>query len=392
MMYDADVLIIGGGLAGLTAAIHLAKSGRRVILLEKHTYPRQKVCGEYVSNEVLPYLYHLGIAVNELKPARINRFLLSTTAGKTIESKLPLGGFGVSRYALDQFLAITAHRVGVAIEQQTDVTDVAFNDDAFIVTTSTKRQYTANIVIGAYGKRSQLDKRLQRNFFQRESPWLGVKAHYQANVPADQVALHNFEGGYCGLSQVENGIVNACYLTNYASFKPFKNVDSFQKQVLETNPHLRNFFAQATPLFDKPLTISHISFSRKNPVENHILMCGDTAGLIHPLCGNGMAMAIHSAKLAAELIVQFLAGELATRSSLEAQYAKAWSTEFKSRLLTGRIVQSILTSPRATSTLLSSLQLVPGLLPIIIKQTHGQPLLVTQQQSSIDQSLNHQQT
>ena len=392
MMYDADVLIIGGGLAGLTAAIHLAKANQRVMLLEKHAYPQQKVCGEYVSNEVLPYLYHLGIAVNELKPARINRFLLSTTAGKTIESLLPLGGFGVSRYALDQYMATTAQRAGVAIEPQTEVTDVAFTSDAFVVTTSIKRQYTAKIVIGAYGKRSQLDKRLQRAFFQQESPWLGVKAHYRANVPADQVALHNFEGGYCGLSQVENEAVNACYLANYASFKPFRNVDSFQKQVLEKNPHLRDFFAEATPLFDKPLTISQISFSRKKPVENHILMCGDTAGLIHPLCGNGMAMAIHSAKLAAELIIRFFAGDLATRSLLEAHYTKAWSAEFKSRLLTGRIVQSILTSPRTTATLLSSLHLVPGLLPIIIKQTHGRPLLVSQQQSLINNLLNHQQT
>ena len=169
-------------------------------------------------------------------------------------------------------------------------------------------------------------------------------------------------------------------------------MDSFQKQVLERNPHLRDFFAGATPLFDKPLTISQISFSRKEPVENHILMCGDTAGLIHSLCGNGMAMAIHSAKLASELIIRFFAGELATRLLLETQYRKAWSAEFKSRLLTGRIVQSILTSPRTTATLLSSLHLLPGLLPIIIKQTHGQPLLVTQQPWSRGNALNHQQT
>lgn len=392
MIYDADVLIIGGGLAGLTAAIHLAKSNLRIMLLEKHSYPQQKVCGEYVSNEVLPYLTYLGIAIDELKPTRIHRFLLSTVTGKTIESKLPLGGFGISRYALDQFLATTAHQAGVAIEQKTEVTDVAFDNDAFTISTATKQTYTAKIVVGAYGKRSQLDKRLHRAFFQKESPWLGVKAHYYANVPDDQVALHNFDGGYCGLSQVENGVVNACYLANYRSFKPFRNVDSFQTQVLEKNPHLRHFFAGATPLFDKPLTISQISFSQKKPVENHILMCGDTAGLIHPLCGNGMAMAIHSAKLASELIIRFFAGELPTRLSLEAQYTKAWSAEFKNRLLTGRIVQSILTSPRTTATLLSGLHLVPGLLPSIIKQTHGQPLLVTQQLLSVHTSLNHQRT
>ncbi|AKD56380.1 NAD(P)/FAD-dependent oxidoreductase [Spirosoma radiotolerans] len=387
MIYDADVLIIGGGLAGLTAAIHLAKSELRVILLEKYTYPQHKVCGEYVSNEVLPYLQHLGIDIDELSPARIHRFLLSTATGKTVESKLPLGGFGVSRHALDHFLANTARRAGVVLEQQTEVTDVTFANDAFTVTTSAKKNYTATIVIGAYGKRSQLDKRLQRPFFQQESLWLGIKAHYRATLPNDQVALHNFEGGYCGLSQVENGIINACYLANYRSFKSFKHIDAFQKQVLSKNPFLRDFFTEATPLFDKPLTISQISFSRKQPIENHVLMCGDTAGLIHPLCGNGMAMAIHSAKLASELIVRFFEGELPNRLSLETQYAAAWSAEFKGRLLTGRIVQSILTSPGVTSALLTGLQLAPGLLPLIIKQTHGQPLLVNQKPVSASNSL-----
>ncbi|GAB3785750.1 hypothetical protein GCM10028818_47920 [Spirosoma horti] len=388
MIYDADVLIIGGGLAGLTAAIHLAKSDLRVIVLEKHAYPQHKVCGEYVSNEVLPYLQHLGIEIGELSPARINRFLLSTVNGKTIESRLPLGGFGISRYALDHFLATIARRAGVVIEQRADVTDVVFAKEVFTATTSAKKTYTAPIVIGAYGKRSQLDKQLQRAFFQQESPWLGVKAHYRASLPNDQVALHNFNGGYCGLSQVENGVVNACYLTNYQSFKSFRNIDAFQKEVLAKNPRLREFFAEATPLFDKPLTISQISFSRKEPVENHMLMCGDTAGLIHPLCGNGMAMAIHSAKLASELLIKFFNGQITSRLSLEKQYAAAWSAEFKGRLLTGRIVQSILTSAGITSALLKGLHLAPGLLPLIIKQTHGQPLLIDQQPVSATSLLN----
>ena len=73
-------------------------------------------------------------------------------------------------------------------------------------------------------------------------------------------------------------------------------------------------------------------------------MCGDTAGLIHPLCGNGMAMAIHSAKLVSELVIQFFSGKLAGRADLEKQYISQWSAEFKTRLLTGRIVQSVLSS------------------------------------------------
>ena len=100
----ADILIIGGGLAGLVNAIHLSAAGLSVILIEKNEYPKHKVCGEFISNEVLPYLQHLNADPMTIGAKKINRLLISTTRGKTIETKLPLGGFGISRYALDHFL------------------------------------------------------------------------------------------------------------------------------------------------------------------------------------------------------------------------------------------------------------------------------------------------
>ena len=371
---DADILIIGGGLAGLTAGIHLAQKNLRVILIEKHAYPQHKVCGEYVSNEVLPYLEQLGISIDEANPARLERFLFSTVSDGTITSDLPLGGFGLSRYTLDNLLYKKALLAGVAIMQDR-VVDVQFADDSFTVITANEQRYTAKIVIGAYGKRSSLDKRLEREFSRKSSPWVGVKAHYRADFPADLVALHNFDGGYCGLCQVEDNIVNACYLASYNSFKQYKSVDVFQQRVLNQNPFLRNFFADAVPVFDKPLTISQISFDKKRPVENHILMSGDTAGVIHPLCGNGMAMAIHSAKLASELILEYFASTSQNRTMLEREYTTTWNHFFKKRLATGRIVQSLLQRPSIASVLLRSLRASPGLLPLLIKQTHGELLV-----------------
>ena len=379
MPCDADVIVIGGGLAGLVAGIHLAQKKFQVILIEKQAYPHHKVCGEYVSNEVLPYLDQLGVSVDTLNPSRISRFLLSTASGKSVESKLPLGGFGVSRYRLDNFLYQKALLAGVTV-LQTQAEAVQFQDNQFTVTTTDGPAYSANLVIGAYGKRSLLDKQLNRVFIRQASPWLGVKAHYRADIPPDQVSLHNFDGGYCGLSQVEGGIVNACYLAHYRSFKQYKNVGEFQAYVLRKNPFLNHFFANATPLFDKPLVISQISFARKKPVENHVLMCGDTAGLIHPLCGNGMAMAIHSAKILSELIETHCQPQVADRATfdraaLEKQYTLAWTDEFNRRLTAGRALQYVLQSPLATSIVMKGVQLTPGILPLIIKQTHGNPLV-----------------
>ncbi len=297
-----DVIVIGGGLAGLTAALHLSRSDVSVLVIEKHTYPNHKVCGEYVSNEVLPYLKQLGIDPMAHGARDIRRFEITQTNGERLTSKLPMGGFGISRYKLDNLFYEHA-RDRVTFQFDT-VTRVAFHEGEFHIYTKKKAHFVSRFVVGAHGKRSGIDISLDREFIREKSPWLGVKAHYEADFPDDMVALHNFEGGYCGLSKTETGSVNACFLVAYDSFKRHGDLDAFQKSVLSSNPYLRRFFEQGRPVFDKPLTISQISFAKKAPVEQHILMAGDSAGLIHPLCGNGMAMAVHSAKLLSELMLE----------------------------------------------------------------------------------------
>lgn len=371
MKTNTDVLIIGGGLAGLASAIHLSGQGLQVTLIEKSGYPRHKVCGEYISNEILPYLTWLGAAVAALKPTTISNFEFSTSDGRIAKAKLPLGGFGVSRYALDHFLYEKAIANGCKIIQET-VTDIAFNHEVFSVRTP-DQTFTSKIVLGAYGKRSNIDQVLERNFIHKKSSWLAVKAHYSGDFPDDLVALHNFSGGYCGISKVENNSINICYLADYATFKKYKNIDEYQRKVLYKNKRLKSILESSALLFEKPITISQISFDPKQPVENHILMIGDTAGLIHPLCGNGMAMALHSAKIAAELVLDFQNGSI-SREVLERNYTQRWKANFGRRLFMGRVLAKILSRKKMANFLISIVASFPGLLPLIIKQTHGKPI------------------
>src|SRR5690606_30134900 len=132
-----------------------------------------------------------------------------------------------------------------------------------------------------------LDQKMGRRFILQKSPWLAVKAHYRGDFPDTLVALHNFKGGYCGISKVEDDIINICYLTDYKIFKGYKDIEAHQKEVLYKNPHLKEVFENYKRIMDRPLTIGQISFNKKQIVENHIIMIGDSAGLIHPLCGNG---------------------------------------------------------------------------------------------------------
>jgi flavin-dependent dehydrogenase len=374
MKNNKEVLILGGGLAGLTAAIHLSKLGLRVTVIEKNNYPKHKVCGEYISNEVLPYFQWLGIDIAKLNATSITKLQFSTQNGTTITTELPLGGFGISRYALDFYLYNIALSNGCVFIQET-VENVIFDNDEFTITTSIGTLFKSKIALGAFGKRSNIDIKLNRNFIRKKSHWLAVKAHYNGDYFNSLVGLHNFKGGYCGVSKVENNAINICYITNYETYKLYKNNEEFQNRVLCENPHLNKLFENCTLIFEKPLTIGQISFDKKEAVENHILMIGDTAGLIHPLSGNGMAIAVHSAKIASELVINYYDCKIASRASLEEQYIKKWNFHFKKRLRTGRFIANILQQPRTALILMRILVQFPFLLTIIIKQTHGKPIL-----------------
>jgi flavin-dependent dehydrogenase len=370
-----EVVIVGGGLAGLTAAIHLSKIGIKVIVIEKNEYPKHKVCGEYISNEILPYLDWLSLNISELNPTHIKKFQFSTADGKIVNCDLPLGGFGVSRFALDAFLYKKAIENGCKIIQDS-VDDIAYENDIFTISTLNGGTFASRIVIGAFGKRSNIDQKLKRSFAQKKSHWLAIKAHYTGEFPNDLVGLHNFEGGYCGVSKVENNAINICYLASYESFKKSKHIEDYQSEIVAKNPHLKTIFDNSKMIFETPITISQVSFEKKATVENHILMIGDTAGLIHPLCGNGMAMAIHSAKIVSELVGEFYTDKIKSREELEKKYITEWSDNFKKRLRIGRILAFILQKQKFYKFLMKIMINFPILIPVIIKQTHGKQIAV----------------
>ena len=369
-----DVIIIGGGLAGLTAAIDLSRYGYDIVLFETNSYPRHKVCGEYISNEVDPYLKNLGINLLAAGAVEITDFEISTPNGYKTATKLPLGGMGMSRYAFDNLLYEKASQQGVRF-YFSKVSEVTFEHDQFFVRTESEA-YAAKVVIGAYGKRSVLDKSLQRDFSFKKHSWLAVKGHFNhSTFPQNLVALHNFEGGYGGLSKTEDGTVNFCYLTSYKSFKKYGDIKEFNQKVVSKNKYLKLFLDEANPVFENPLSIAQISFQKKEPIVNHILMCGDTAGLIHPLCGNGMAIAIHSAKLASELIHHFLKDPTSDRAQLEKDYRQVWNRTFKRRLWYGRKLQNLLLNKNIIDVGIRTAGASKGLLKFIITKTHGKPIV-----------------
>lgn len=370
-----DMGIIGGGLAGLALSIQAAKAGYKTILFEKETYPYHKVCGEYISLESWNFLERLGLPLHSMQLPIIKTLNVSSPNGKLFETKLPLGGFGISRYKLDDALSKVAKAAGVVLLENTKVNDVTFEDEVFNIQ-STLQNVQCRMAAGSFGKRSNLDVKWNRNFVQQKpnklNNYIGVKYHIKTQHPSDVIALHNFEDGYCGVSQIEEDKYCLCYLTTAENLKSSNNsIVHMEQNILYKNPHLKKIFTEAEVLYEAPVTISQISFDNKVQLENHVLMLGDAAGMITPLCGNGMSMALHGSKIAYEHIDAFLQKKI-SRAEMEQQYIKHWNKEFASRLRTGRMIQRFFGKSSVTNLFIQSFKTFPFLASPLIKQTHGE--------------------
>ncbi len=370
-MQHYDVIVIGGGLAGLAASIRLAQKGRKVLVVERKTYPFHRVCGEYVSNETLPFLESLGLHPADHGAARIQKFRFTAPGGRALDAPLDLGGFGLSRYTLDFELFKLAQRQGVEFKLGTTVEKIErVENEEFSIFNSQFSIGKAPVVLGSFGKRTRLDATLGRDFLKKRSPYLGVKYHVKTDFPTDLIALHNFQDGYCGISAIEDGKFCLCYLSTRENLRRHGSIPDMEKAILWKNPHLRRIFTESEFLYEKPEVINEISFAPKTCIENGMLMVGDAAGLITPLCGNGMAMAMHGAKLAADLTEEFLAGKI-NCERLENQYIATWRRHFAGRLWVGRQVQKLFGNERLSDAAAVGFGLAKPLLGAVIRATHG---------------------
>jgi menaquinone-9 beta-reductase len=366
-----DVVIIGGGLAGLVNSILLARNGLDVLLVEKKIYPFHRVCGEYISNEVVPFLRRNALYPDDFEPAIIKTFSLSAISGKQASVPLSMGGFGISRFLFDQFLYEKALESGVQFALNQSVDDISREGQNFVVSYGNGQSASSKLVIGAHGKRSKIDKQLNRPFMEKRSPFIGVKYHLKTDFPKDLIALHNFPGGYCGISKIESDTYNVCYLSRTENLKAFGSIAEMEKAVLYQNPRLKAIFENSDFLFDAPEVINEISFEKKETVNNGILMSGDSAGLITPLCGNGMAMAIHSAKILSEIITSHYPNDVFDLKAIEKEYARKWKQQFARRLWVGRQSQNLFGTHFTSNIGVGLVGSLPFLAKRIIAQTHG---------------------
>jgi flavin-dependent dehydrogenase len=300
-------LIIGGGPAGASLAIRLARVGRPVRLIEREAGPHDKVCGEFLSFEAAGYLAELGLDARALGAVPITAVDL-LHGGLAARSDLPFKALSLSRRIMDEALLARAVEVGADVIRGRRVTRLEQSAQRWRAHFSDGEVVEASDVFLATGKH---DLRGWARPPGRQADLIGFKQHWtlspeQAGRSRGRVELHLFPGGYAGLEPVEDDRANLCLVVRKRAFHAAgRSWPSLLDQLERSCPSLAERLKGARSSSDKALAVASIPYGYVRRRGDGVWRLGDQAAVIPSLAGEGMAIALHSARLAAEV---FLAG------------------------------------------------------------------------------------
>jgi len=296
-----DALIVGGGLAGGALATALAEAGRSVVLLERETGPHDKVCGEFLSREAILYLETLGIDPLALGACRIHSVRLSGGAG-VATVKLPFPALSLSRRALDDALLRRAADAGADVRLGARVQSLDSDPGGWRARLSAGDPVSGKAAFLATGKH---DLRGWARPAGRQPDLIGFKMHLslspaQAAQLAGHVELTLFRGGYAGLEPVEGGLANLCLLVRRSRYAALgQQWEALLEAMRADSALLAARLDGARPCWDRPLAISSIPYGYVRRTGDGLWRLGDQAAVIPSFAGDGMSIALHSARLAA---------------------------------------------------------------------------------------------
>ena len=292
------VVVAGGGLAGAAAATLLARGGRRPLLLERTAGEHDKICGEFVSIEAQAHLAALGFDVGRLGGAPIDRVRLVAGA-RVVEARLPFTALGLTRRRLDAALLEHAAAAGVEVAQGVTVKTVA--GTALATSGGDLAPATLLLATGKHDVRGA-----KRDPAGTIDHLIGFKQYYRADAAtlaalAGVIEVVLFDGGYAGLQRVEGGRVNLCLLVDRGRFAA--SGGDVLGDLLAREPHLARRLGAAAPLLARPLTISGVPYGFVHRGDDRAFRLGDQAAVIPSFSGDGMSIALHSARLAAAAVL-----------------------------------------------------------------------------------------
>lgn len=335
-----------------------ARMGAKVLLLEKDRFPRQKVCGEFVSSESLALLHGLldDNRFHSYPQMFTSRIFLDNT---TVTLPVSPPAQSIPRFELDAALFQAAQRAGVTAKENVTVSDVRRSEIFRVVTE--ENTFAAKAVINATGRWSKLT---QFNVAGKEK-WLGMKAHFAEPAPSQSVDLYFFPGGYCGVTPVGADSVNVCAMVR-------ADVAHTLEEVFAKEARLWQRSRPWEPLFPT-VTTSPLYFREPVTESDGLLLAGDSAGFIDPFAGDGISLALQSGTLAAESISLFLRGACALQQAQQ-QYQEAYRKRFSPAFRNAARLRSALGAPRWVRGAALTLARIPAVGKMLVRATRAHPI------------------
>lgn len=339
-----DVAIVGGGLAGAATAVPLARAGADVVVLEKATFPRPKLCGEFLSGEARASLARLGAleAVLAEGPEEISSFSVVREDGRRVSGRLPAIVLSLSRDRLDAIVASAAAAAGAEVRLGVTVTGITGSHARGFRVAFPGGSLDARAVVGAWGRYSPLDGALSRPFFGAPARLFGFKRHLEGDSRrlAGRVVLHLFRGGYLGLSRVERGVVNLAALATTGLAKEARDdLGAFLERLTAASPSLAADLAGLSPVPGPTLVSEPVHLGPRDPVAGDVLLAGDAASVLDPWTGSGMAMALATGEALGPLLLESLSSDDVSR--LPAAWRRAHRRLTRRALFFSRILRPV---------------------------------------------------
>ena len=367
-MTRSDLLVVGGGPAGAALASLAAQQGARVIVLERDRFPRDKVCGEFLSAEGCAVLGRMGLLDGLIRAGGVpmTSCLLADARGRHAVSELPeiagagRAALGISRYVMDEVILRHAASSGADVREGVIATAPVIDGGRVRGVTTRGEAYRATLVVAADGRRSMLQRALRPRggdpLRTTSRSWFGLKAHFPDATRGlgGRIELYVFEGGYAGLGPIERGRLNLALIATVKALRACGgSPDRLLRERILANPLLAERLGERRPCSEWK-SVGPLRFGARRPVSGGVLFVGDAAGTIDPFSGEGMSHALAGAELALPLALEAIArGGLEPAASRA--YDRAWRDAFvpvtRRARLAGRIFEHRLPASWAMSFL-----------------------------------------
>jgi menaquinone-9 beta-reductase len=354
-----DVAIVGGGPAGAACASFCAQDGLRVLVLERETFPREKVCGDCLNPACWEILRRLGLAekVRTLPCGQLDRVEFIAIDGKSVTLDLPSGidaEIAVKRSFLDQLLLNRAHELGAEVHHSATVTALQRDASGIWNLRTADQTFSARAVIGADGRNSTV-ARLCNLLPKARRERVALQTHLP--LPTDfgnRVVLQFLKEGYSGQAPVGEEQLNVCLVAGARDIEALK---VWATKHFNVSPS--HSWRTITPLTRAPLPAAH----------DHLLFIGDAARVVEPFTGEGIYYALASGELAAKASVRIVRGE--NQASVLREFTAAHTSLYRGRLWINRLARAAVLSPRLASLFVHAARVQPSILRMLTAKIVG---------------------